>query len=192
MQKNELKQSEQKSPKKNDAKVFSGQRLKEDKSHYSVTIGLPPDEVFAFYRDFENLPRFMKDLKEIRVLDNKRSHWVVQIKGDLTAQWDAEIISERKNEMIAWKSVEGSEVETSGAIFFYRAPADLGTTVSLSLDYAIPGGKLAELITMVTGDNPSELAFINLRRLKAYLETGEIPTTEGQPSGRDADAQTLN
>lgn len=179
-------------PKKQKSKISTIKRMTGDKSHYAVTIGLPVEEVFSFFRDFENLPRFMKDLKKIKILDSKKSHWVVEVKGGFKAAWDAEITSERPNEMISWKSLKGSEVETSGAVFFMRAPADRGTVVSLTLDYKIPGGKLAELATLFTGDHPLELAFINLRRLKAYLETGEIPTTEGQPSGREPDAQTLN
>lgn len=166
-------------------------RHPDDDSHYSVTIGASPEEVFQFFRDFSHLPSFMKDLKEIRVLGPKRSHWVVEIKGGHKAEWDAEIIAERPNEMIAWKSVENSEVETSGSVYFAPAPGNRGTVVSLSLDYKIPGGKLAELVTFFTGDHPAELAFINLRRLKARIETGEVPTIEGQPSGREENAETI-
>ncbi|MES2857439.1 MAG: SRPBCC family protein [Bdellovibrionota bacterium] len=169
---------------------ITGRYHEDDKSQYAVTIGAPPEEVFSFFRDFSNLPTFMKDLKQIQILSPKKSHWVVEVKGR-TAEWDAEITSERKNEMIAWRSLEGSEVETSGAIYFSPAPGGCGTVVSLSLDYKIPGGKLTEFITFFTGDHPAELAFINLRRLKARLETGEVPTTEGQPSGREENAETI-
>ena len=163
----------------------------DDQSKFAITIGAPVGEVFSFFRDFSNLPSFMKDLKKIDVLSPKKSRWVVEITGGFKAEWEAEITSERLNEMIAWKSVEGSQVETSGAVYFRPAPEGLGTVVSLTLDYALPGGKLTEILTAFTGDNPDELANVNLRRLKGFLETGVIATIEGQSSGRDADAETL-
>ncbi len=167
-----------------------GRFHEDDKSRLAVTVGVPPEVAFAFFRNFQNLPAFMKDLKSIRVLSETRSHWVVEVKG-LTAEWDAEIVSERFGEMIAWRSVEGSAVETSGSIWFSSAPRNLGTVIGLALDYKLPGGKITELITKMSGDDPKSLAFTNLRRLKCYLETGEIATIEGQSSGRDPKAETI-
>lgn len=163
----------------------------DDQSKFAITIGAPVAEVFSFFRDFTNLPSFMKDLKSIEVLSSKKSHWVVEINGGFKAEWDAEITAERPGEMISWKSVEGSQVESSGSVYFRPAPEGRGAVVSLTLDYALPGGKITEIITALTCDNPEELANVNLRRLKGFLETGVIATTEGQPSGRDADAETI-
>lgn len=162
----------------------------DDKSRLAVTVAVPPMVAFSFFRNFQNLPYFMKDLINIEVHSKTRSHWKVEVRG-FTAEWDAEITNERPGEMIAWKSIEGSEVETSGSIWFSPAPENLGTVIGLILDYKIPGGKLTEIITTMLGEDPSSLAFINLRRLKCYLETGEIATTEGQPSGRDSDAKSI-
>jgi uncharacterized membrane protein len=161
----------------------------DDTSHYSVTIGKPVQEVFQFFRDFQNLPYFMKDLKEVTILSPKKSHWVVEIDLGISVEWDAEIISERANEMIAWKSIEGSQVQTTGSVWFRPAPAGLGTIVSLLLDYKIPGGKITEWLTKFTGEDPDSLSFINLRRLKCYLETGEVATIKGQTSGRSEDLE---
>lgn len=161
----------------------------DDISHFAVTIGKPQEDVFAFWRDLKNLSFFMKDLKDVQVISDKKSHWVVEIEAGLTAEWDAEITNERPNEMIAWRSVEGSEVQTSGAVWFHPAPAGMGTVVSLILDYKVPGGALTEWLTKLTGEDPESLAFTNLRRLKCYLETGEIATTTGQSSGRDEDLE---
>lgn len=161
----------------------------DDTSHYSVTIGKSPQEVFQFWRNFKNLSYFMKDLKEIQILSPKKSHWVVEIEAGLSVEWDAEIVAERTNEMIAWKSLDGSEVITSGSVWFRPAPAGLGTIVSLLLDYKIPGGKLTELLAKLTGEDPDTLAFVNLRRLKCYLETGEVATIKGQTSGRSEDLE---
>jgi uncharacterized membrane protein len=163
----------------------------DDMSRYAVTVAVPPAEAFAFFRDLENLPTFMKDIKSVEVLSEKKSHWVAQTGAGPTAEWDSEITSERAGEMIAWMSAKGSEVDTSGTIWFTPAPANLGTVISLALDYKIPGGKLAEWFTYFTGDNPEELIMVNLKRLKAVLETGEFATIEGQPSGRDKDAQEI-
>lgn len=181
---------DQKSQAANLDKRTRGRYHADDVSRYAVTIGKPQEEVFRFFRNFENLPLFMKDLKEVQVISEKKSHWVVEVHG-MQAEWDAEITLERQDEMLAWKSVKGSEVETSGSIWFSPAPGGKGTVVSLVLDYKIPGGKLAEIITKFTGEDPETLAQLNLRRLKAVLETGEVPTIEGQPSGREENSETI-
>jgi uncharacterized membrane protein len=160
-----------------------------EQSRHSVTIRKTPDEVFAFWRDFSNMPRFMKDITEVTVLSPTRSHWVVTLKHGPSVEWDAEIISERPGQMISWQSVGDSEVKQAGSVWFIKAPGDLGTIVRLSMNYTVPGGKLVEAATKLLGEDPDTLIIVNLRRLKAFLETGEIPTTEGQPSGRDDDAR---
>jgi uncharacterized membrane protein len=162
----------------------------EPKSQMAVTVNVQPEVAYLFFRDFQNLPLFMKDLKSVDILSRTKSHWTVEVKG-LNAEWDAEITDERPGEMISWKSVEGSEVETSGSIWFSKAPKNLGTVIALNLDYKVPGGKLTELLTKMSGEDPKSLAFTNLRRLKCYLETGEIATIDGQTSGRDEDSQTI-
>ena len=163
----------------------------DDVSRFAATIGMPVEEVFAFFRDFSNFPTFMKDVKEVRVLSPGKTHWVIELGNGLKAEWDAEITAERKGEMISWKSVEGSEVETWGSVWFSPAPRDYGTIVGLDLSYSVPGGKLTELLTKFTGEDPDSLALINLRRLKGYLETGVIATVEGQTSGREQGAETI-
>jgi uncharacterized membrane protein len=158
-----------------------------DTHFFSVTIGKPPQMVFDFWRDFKNLPSFMKDLAEVQVMTNRKSRWKLKFKSGLSAEWDAEIVDEIPGEMISWRSLEGSQVETSGIVRFEKAAADRGTIVRLQLNYHVPGGKLTELAGKFTGEDPYNLTLTNLRRLKAFLETGEIPTTEGQSSGRDED-----
>lgn len=169
----------------------NGRFHEDDKSHLAVTVAVTPDAAYSFFRNFQNLPVFMKDLKSIKVLSPTKSHWTVKVKG-ITAAWDAEITNDRPGEMIEWRSVEGSEVETSGSIWFSPAPENLGTVISLVLDFKLPGGKFTELVTMMLGEDPKSLAFTNLRRLKCYLETGEIATVEGQTSGRDSKSETTS
>lgn len=162
-----------------------GRYYDDDMSRFAITIGKTQAEVFQFWRDLTNLPKFMKDLKSVEILSEKRSKWKVEVASGLSVEWTAEITKERPNEMIAWKSIDGSEVDTWGSVWFWPAPEGRGTVVSLSLDYKIPGGKLAELAAKLLKEDPETLIQTNLHRLKALLETGEIPTTEGQPSGRE-------
>lgn len=162
----------------------------DDTSNLAVTVAVTPEVAFSFFRDFKNLPIFMKDLKSVKVLSLSRSHWMVDIKG-LTAEWNAEIINEQPGEMISWRSEEGSEIETTGSIWFTPAPKSLGTIIRLKLGYNLPGGKFTELITKLIGADPKSLAFTNMRRLKCYLETGEIATIEGQSDGRGQEIETF-
>jgi len=159
--------------------------MKPKELHQSVTIDCSPNEVFDFWRNFENLPRFMKDIAQVEVLSAEESHWMVKLQSGASVEWNAAITDERPGAMIAWRSLEGSEVDTEGAVWFSKAPANLGTEVQLMMTYRIPGGELTELATLFTDENPACLTLTNLRRLKALLETGEIPTIEGQPSGRE-------
>lgn len=166
-------------------------KTSDTKSRHAITIGRAPHEVFAFWRNFSNLVFFMKDVERIDVISDIRSHWVIRIKSGAKAEWDADIVEEQPGHMISWRSVEGSEVSTHGTVWFEEASGHQGTVVRLAMDYSVPGGKLAELMTFFTGESPEILIKTNLKRLKAYLETGEIPTVEGQPSGRDEDQKRV-
>ena len=158
----------------------------------AITISKSPGEVFAFWRDFTNLPLFMKDLQEVRVLSPTRSVWKVKSKTGIEAEWSAKITEEKTGQLIAWESEEGSLVKTSGEISFAEAPAGLGCIVELFMEYKIPGGKLTEIAAMLTGEDANNLVANNLKRLKGYLETGVIATVQGQSSGRDKDSHSLH
>lgn len=177
-------------PKRRTSPFQNGRFHEDDNSHLAVTVGVPPEVAYMFFRELENLPLFMKDLESIEVLSDLRSRWTMNVKG-ARVQWEAEITADREGEMIGWRSLEGSDVETHGSIWFAPAPEDLGSVISLVLDFKIPGGKLTELATKISGEDPDSLAFTNLRRLKCYLETGEIATIEGQSSGREEDAEQV-
>jgi uncharacterized membrane protein len=159
-----------------------------EKARHSITINRKHEDVYAFFRDFKNLPLFMKNLVQVDVLSAKRSHWVVEMKkelSDIRLQWDAEIITEVPGEMISWRSIGKSDVQQAGSVWFMNAPGDRGCVVRLHMAYTLPGGKLSELAAKLFGEDPDTLIMTNLRRLKSYLECGEIPTTQGQPSGRE-------
>lgn len=158
----------------------------------AVTILRPLEEVYAFWRDFSKLPLYMKDLVRVDELSPTRSRWVLDLPRGPQTEWIAEIVAERPNEMISWETREGDNVQQAGTVHFQKAGGGRGTVVSLTMKYTITGGKVTELATKVMGEDPKTLAMSNLRRFKAYLETGEVPTVEGQPSGREELTENKN
>lgn len=149
----------------------------------AITINKPVEEVYAFWRDFENLPRFMQHLESVVRDDDRRSHWVARAPAGRRVEWDAEIVEERPNELIAWRSLAGADVRNAGTVAFERGPGGRGTTIRVSLAYAPPGGKLAAVIAKLFGEEPGQQVDDDLRRLKQLMEAGEVPTLEGQPRG---------
>lgn len=149
----------------------------------TVTINKPADELYRFWHNFENLPNFMKHLKSVKVIDNKRSHWVASAPLGASVEWDADILEDRENEFISWASVEGADVENSGFVRFKPAPGDRGTEVKVVIEYAPPGGAVTATIAKLFGEEPEQQIGDELRRFKMLMEAGEISTTEGQPRG---------
>ena len=150
----------------------------------SVTINRPLEEVYEFWRAFENLPRFMTHLESVERVDARRSHWRARAPLGMQVEWDAEIINEVPNQVIGWASLPGSEVVTAGSVTFRRAPGGRGTELRVVLQYDPPGGKLGAAFAKLFGEEPAQQIQEDLRRLKRLLETGEAPmNTEGQPIG---------
>jgi uncharacterized membrane protein len=152
----------------------------------TVTILKAPEELYRFWRRFENLPCFMRHVESVRSLDHERSHWVAKAPLGTTVEWDAEITEDRENEVIAWRSVEGARLPNDGRVLFRRAPGGRGTEVRVMLTYYPPLGKLAATAAKLFGEEPSQQLEEDLYRFKCLMEAGEIPTVEGQPSGRVA------
>lgn len=151
----------------------------------SVTIfNKSPEELYRFWRNFENLPSFMKHLQRVDILSDTRSHWVTRAPMDTVVEWDAEIITDQPNELIAWASVEGSDVDNSGFVRFKPATPGRGTEVKVVLEYNLPGGTLTAAIAKLFGEEPEQQIGDELRRFKMLMEAGEIATIEGQPSCR--------
>jgi uncharacterized membrane protein len=149
----------------------------------SYTIDRPAEELYRFWRDFQNLPRFMSHLKSVQVLDDKKSRWVAKAPAGLSVQWDAQIINEEPNSLIAWKSIGGSDVDNAGSVRFLPAPGGRGTEVRVVVDYIPPAGKVGSILARLFGENPQQQIEEDLRHFKQLMEAGEIPTTEGQPRG---------
>jgi len=153
----------------------------------SVTINRPRDQLFRIWRNTENLPRFMKHLKSVKVdaTDNARSHWVVTGPLGRDLEWDSEIIEERENEYMAWSSLPGSIVESRGSVHFMDAPGKRGTILYVSMEYQPPAGSLGAAFAKLFGEEPSQQIRDDLRHFKQIMETGEAASVDGQPSGRN-------
>jgi uncharacterized membrane protein len=150
----------------------------------TVTIARPIAELYRFWRNLENLPQFMNHLESVERLDDTRSHWVARGPAGMRVEWDAEIINEVPNQVIGWRSLAGADVVSAGSVNFDDA-GERGTRVSVHLQYEPPAGRLGALFAKLFGEEPSQQIREDLRRLKQIIEAGEVPTTSGQPSGRE-------
>jgi uncharacterized membrane protein len=139
-----------------------------------ITVNKPIEEVYAFWKDPQNLPLFMDQLQAVRITSGRRSHWTAKGPPGMTVEWDAETITDVPNEMISWSSVDDAEVQNTGTVRFRRAAADRGTEVELEMEFkpkgGAIGGKIAKLFSMV----PKTQMKNDLRRFKQMIELGEI------------------
>jgi uncharacterized membrane protein len=150
----------------------------------SIAIGSTPEKLYAFWRDVENLPRFMQHLQSVTRTGERTSHWAAKAPGGGVVEWDSEIIEERPNELIAWRTLPGSDVEHRGRVSFERLGEDRGSTVHVELVYDLPAGRIGAAIAKLAGEEPELQIRRDLRNLKQLLETGEVASTRGQPAGR--------
>jgi uncharacterized membrane protein len=150
----------------------------------SLCVGVEPQQAYEYFRNFQNLPRFMKHLESVSILDTERSHWVVKGPAGTHVEWDARIINDQPGEMISWRSENDPGVSNAGSVQFVKAPQGRGTILRVSLQYAPPAGALGAVTAKLFGEEPELQLRADLKRLKQVLETGEITTTEGQPAGR--------
>jgi uncharacterized membrane protein len=172
----------QKSIKDTVTEAAGGDDLRVEKT---VTISnKSPEELYRFWRNLENLPTFMQHLKSVQVIDSTRSHWVVDAPVGESVAWDAEIINDQENQLIAWASVEGSAIDHSGFVRFRPAPAGRGSEVKVVLEYSPPGGQLGANVAKLFGKDANQQIGDELRHFKMLMEAGEIATTQGQTSGR--------
>jgi uncharacterized membrane protein len=147
------------------------------KVEHAVTIEKPRAELFAFWRNFENLPRFMDHLVSVRVDSATRSHWTAKAPAGKTVEWDAEIVNEVPDSIIAWKSVGDPDVPNAGAVNFSDAAGGRGTVVRVTVDYEPPAGRLGLFLSHIFTEEPDQQIREELRRLKQLMESGEITTS---------------
>jgi uncharacterized membrane protein len=158
----------------------SGEGVKIEKA---ITINRSPEEIYSFWRQLENLPRFMQHIQAVSQTGDGISHWVMKTSHDRTLEWDARIIEDKPGQMISWQSLEGADVDNAGSVWFAPATGGRGTVVKVAMKYSPPGGKLGSMLAKLMGDGAEKQMAEDLFRMKSLLETGEIPTTEGQPRG---------
>lgn len=149
----------------------------------SLIVNRTPDECYRFWHDFENFPRFMKHLESVRIIGDNRMRWKAKGPVGLPIEWDAELLGDEPGQYISWRSLEHADVANAGTVRFERAPGGRGTIVRVELYYRPPGGTTGSLVAKLFGEEPSQQIDEDLRRFKWLIETGEIPTTIGQPSG---------
>ncbi len=141
----------------------------------AVTINRPVGELFAYFRDFANLPTFMENVERIEIIDDRRSHWVVKGPAGKSYEWTSTITDETPDRLIAWSSEDGADVPNSGRVEFRDAGAR-GTVVTATILYDPPGGVIGKLIAKMFQREPAIQARRDLRRFKQLMETGEIAT----------------
>lgn len=143
-----------------------------------IEIRRPIRDVFQFWQNFENLPRVMDHLQSVERLENGRSHWVAQGPLGVTVEWDAEIINQRPDRLLAWRSLPGGDLDTAGSVRFSPSPDRLATALRLQLKYDPPGGRLGARVAWLLGENPRRQIRHDLARLKDLLEGGNpLPVT---------------
>jgi uncharacterized membrane protein len=151
-------------------------KLRTDRSikiEKTIRINRPADELFRFWRNLANLPRFMGHLESVTVKDDTHSHWVVKAPLGMTVEWDAEIISEKNNELIGWRAVGSGDVDHAGSVHFQALPRGRGTEVRVRLQYNPPAGLMGAAVAKILGEDPAQEVEEDLRRLKEVMETRE-------------------
>jgi uncharacterized membrane protein len=147
----------------------------------TFTINAPPDEVYTFWRQLDNLPRFMRHLESVEPLGGRISHWVACGPAGMRVAWDAEMIEDTP-QRISWRSLDRADVPNSGTVEFRPAPGDRGTELRVRLQYDPPGGKAGKWFAKLFGEEPGQQLYEDLRRVKSLIETGEVAQTPGSSS----------
>jgi uncharacterized membrane protein len=150
--------------------VRGGHGIKFEKS---ISVDRAPAELYRFWRNLENLPRFMNHLEAVHIVGENRSHWVAKAPAGTTVAWNAEVYNDKPNEMIAWRSLDGSDVDSAGSVHFIPA-TNGGTVVRVVLKYDPPGGSIGGFVARLFGENPEQQIAEDLKRFKAAMETGEF------------------
>ena len=161
--------------------VRRGEGIKVEKS---VTVNRPTEEVYRFWRNFENLPRFMDHLESVTVIDETSSHWVAKAPAGTKVEWGATIHSEIEDELIAWRSLPGADVNHAGSVHFAPTEDSGSTEVLVVLTYEPPAGKLGAAVAKLLGEEPSKQVEDDLRRFKQVMEESDVRGNSKQTAGR--------
>ena len=145
----------------------------------TILIGRPPAELFRFWRNLENLPEFMENIESVRILDDRRSHWVVKGPAGQPVEWDAEIVNEHPGEMISWQTLPGADVQSAGTVRFTPADGGSSTMLRVVLEFHPPAGALGAGFARFFGKDPSAQLDQDLARLKLYIENSHPANVAG-------------
>jgi uncharacterized membrane protein len=163
-------------------------------------VNSTPEEVYQFWRNFQNLPRFMRHVDSVEELDEGRSHWKVKGPAGMEVEWDATIVADVPNEVITWRTLENADVDHAGAVRFERAAGGRGTIVKVNLEYMPIGGVIGSTVAKLFGEEPEQQLYDDLRRFKQVMEVGEVVVSDAtllgtgymeQRPGRPAAADEL-
>jgi uncharacterized membrane protein len=144
----------------------------------SLTVNQPRDEVYAFWRQLENLPRFMHHLAEVQERGEGRSHWVARVpKGAGRVEWDARIQSEEEGRRLTWRSVAGAAIDNAGEVRFQEAPGGRGTEIHARIIYRPPAGNVGQAVAQLFNPVFEQMVKEDIRRFKHVIEAGETPTS---------------
>jgi uncharacterized membrane protein len=149
----------------------------------SILVNCSREEAFQRWSKFEDFPSFMHHVESVTNLGDGRYRWVAVGPADTPVQWDAQVETIRENELIEWHTLPNSQITVNGRVEFTKEPDERGTSIHVSIEFAPPAGPLGYSVASLFGKDPSFLIRQDLRRFKALLEAGEVPTTEGQPHG---------
>jgi uncharacterized membrane protein len=166
----------------------------------SCVVNRPLEEVYHFWRDFQNLPRFMRHLESVKEIGEGRSRWKAKGPAGMDVEWEAMIVADVPGEVITWRSLENSDVDNAGAVRFEQAPGGRGTIVKVNFEYNPIAGVLGATVAKLFGEEPNQQLDDDLRRFKQVLEVGEVVVSDAtllgtgymeQRPGRPADASEL-
>ena len=138
----------------------------------AITVATPPERLYHFWRNFDNLPRIMSYIERVEVLSDTRSRWHAKVPGGIPLSWEADIINDQRPELIAWRTVPGSTVSHAGSVRF--TPEGSGTRIEVSLQYDPPGGTLAHTVASFMGADAGQLLESDLQEFKRALESGRL------------------
>ncbi|CAN5774020.1 hypothetical protein BH23GEM6_BH23GEM6_21010 [soil metagenome] len=166
--------------------LASGQKLTRSRAEdgnirvqRTVTVRISPEEAYRFWADFQNLPKFMRHLDSVQQIGEGRTRWSAKALGEKAVEWDVEILENRPNELISWRSAEGMPVTNSGTVHFRAAPGDRGTEVRMEMEYDPPLGQLGATLAKLFREEPGQQVRDDLTRFKQLMEVGEILVSDG-------------
>jgi uncharacterized membrane protein len=140
----------------------------------AVTVMRSPEELYARWRDLSRLPELIPHLESVTPIDQTRSRWVLKGPRDIRLSWEAELVADEPGRLIAWRSIEGADVDNAGSVRFTRVPNDRGTEMKVLLSYAPPAGWVSNTIATLFGRGGDREVREALRRFKQQMEADEV------------------